>query len=83
MLRNLIENGLLGELKSARMNGPRSLFVSKPTPSRSVAIALIGVALDCLLAVLSSNGGKQESQEDDVPFYDQGGRNYWHPRQWD
>jgi len=37
-----------------------------------------------LLALLLVGPSKQKvrAQEDEVPFYDQGGRNHWHWRQW-
>jgi hypothetical protein len=74
MLRNLLENGLLGELKALKTTSDR---VESPIEIGLAAVlALVG-------AVLTDWGDDESGKSKEVPYWDQGGTNDWHYRQWD
>jgi hypothetical protein len=82
MLRNLLENGLLGELKALGT----STGQARPSPMRSDKAppvsgrGLLVFGLTVLGAVLAEGVSRKST---DVPFWDQGGTNDWHANQWD
>ena len=83
MLLNWLKKDIAKDLALVKGIGAGLTRVKGSQSSYVLPIAAVGTALVLLDAALSAMGSPVPDQEEDVPFYDQGGLNHWDVRQWD
>lgn len=84
MLLNWLKNDIAKDLALVKGIGAglkgRRTSVDKPAVA-AVSVGLLGSALGFVGEMLSGDGEADKPKE--VPYWDQGGTNDWHYRQWD